>query len=75
MSNGYRLLTEREIIWARSLEEVLADNAIPYTDEPVYGAAMVLKAGARERLRIYVPDSYYDLARNLEDELFRADDE
>ena len=69
----YQFLTEKEEIWARMLIEVLKDNEIPYASESVYGAALVLRGGAKERLRIYVPAEYMERASDLVDELFSGE--
>lgn len=73
METGYRLLTEKEEMWGRMLMEVLEDNGIPCAARPVLGAAVVIYSGARERLRIYVPDDRFDEAEALADQLFSED--
>ena len=73
METGYRLLTEKEEMWGRMLMEVLEDNGIPCAARPVLGAAVVIYSGARERLRIYVPDDRFDEAEALAEQLFSED--
>ena len=70
---GYRLLVEKEEMWAKMLMEVLEDNGIPCAARPVLGAAVVIFSGARERLRIYVPEDRYDEAEALAEQLFSED--
>ncbi len=65
MGSGYVLLAEKEPMWAQMLMEVLEDNNIPCTSLPVYGAALVLKTGKQERLRVYVPSENLEQASEL----------
>ena len=73
MNNEYVLLVEKEEMWARMLMDVLKDNGIPCSALPVYGAALALKAGKQEHLRVYVPSSYHPQAAELLDALFSAE--
>ena len=73
MNSKYVLLTEKEEMWARMLTEVLADNDIPCAALPTYGAGLSIKAGKKERLKIYVPAEHLTRAEGLLDELFSAD--
>ena len=73
METGYRLLTEKEEMWGKMLMEVLEDNGIPCAARPVLGAAVVIFSGARERLRIYVPEDRDDEAEALAEQLFSED--
>ena len=75
MDNGYVLLIEKEEMWARMLMDVLRDNEIPFATRSVYGAALVIRAGMHERLKIYVPSEFFNKASELADELFSADNE
>ena len=75
MNGDYELLTEKESMWAEMLLEVLENNGIRAVSIPVFGAAMTLRGGARERLRVYVPASDLPKARELVDELFSAEAE
>ncbi len=70
MQEDYEFLTEKEQMWAEMLTEVLQDHQIPYATVPVYGAGLVLKAGAQERLRIFVPGEEKARAEALLEELF-----
>ena len=74
MENGYVLLTEKEEMWAKLLMVVLQDRGIRYISEPVHGAAMVLRAGLSERLKIYVPVEKSSQAQELMDDLFSGED-
>ena len=62
-------------MWARMLMEVLTDNGIPCATRSTYGAALVIRAGMHERLKIYVPSECFEKASELADELFSADNE
>ena len=73
MDNDYILLAEKEEMWARMLMEVLEDNHISCASLPVYGAALALKSGRQERLRVFVPAKDLSLARELLDALFSAE--
>ena len=68
--SGYALLTEKESMWARMLEEVLKDNGVPCVTVPVFGAGMALRAGVQERLKVYVPAERMAQAGELMEELF-----
>ena len=73
MRNDYELLAELETIWAEMLVQVLKDNAISYTAIPVYGAGLTLRAGLKERMRIYVPSQSKAKAVDILDELFSGE--
>ena len=68
--NDYKLLVEKESMWAEMLIQVLKDNDIPCTSLPVHGAGLVMKAGVQERLKIYVPADKMEQAKDLLNELF-----
>ncbi len=70
MDSEFVLLTEKELIWAEMLMEVLGDNDIPYARLPVLGAAFSMRTGTPERLRIYVPADKKARAEELMAELF-----
>ena len=70
MNNDYQLLTEKEDIWAGMLEQVLKDNGVDCVSIPMLGAAVTLKAGARERYQIFVPKHKLQEAEELLNELF-----
>ena len=61
-------------MWAKMLIEVLKDNNIPCTSLPVHGAALSIKTGMRERLKIYVPYKNLGKATELLNELFSPED-
>lgn len=73
MSSDYEFLTEKEAMWAEMLSQVLKDNDVACVAIPVYGAGLALKAGAQERLRIYVPADCKPKAEELLHELFPGD--
>lgn len=75
MNSDYVLLTEKETMWAKLLEQVLSDNGVPYVSLPVYGAGLSLKAGVQERWRICVPGDVREQAQELLHELFPEDEE
>lgn len=70
MNTAYEFLTEKEAIWAEMLIQVLKENHIPCTAIPVYSAGLVMRAGMRERLKIYVPNENKAKAEELLEELF-----
>lgn len=74
MSTDYEFLVEKEKMWADMLMEVLKDNNIPCTALPVYGAGLALRAGAQERLKIYVPNECKAYAVELLNDLFPNQD-
>ncbi len=68
--DDFKLLTEKEYMWAKMLEEVLKDNDIPCVTVPVLGAGFTLKTGMQERLKIFVPSESKARAEELMKELF-----
>ncbi len=70
MNEGYELLAEKDAMWAEMLEQVLKDNGVSCASIPVYGAGLTLRAGVRERLKIYVPAECMPRAKELMAELF-----
>ena len=73
MNDEFVLLTEKEEMWAQMLMDVLKDNGVPCSALPVYGAALALKSGKQEHLRVYVPSQYLPQATELLDALFSAE--
>ena len=71
--NGYEFLIEKEEMWAKMLMEVLQDNGIPCVSFSVHGAALVIKAGMQESLKVFVPKEYLEKAEELCDELFSSE--
>ncbi len=67
---GYEFLVEKEAMWAEMLIQALKENGIPYTALPVYGAGLVIKAGVKERMRIFVPAEKKPQAEEILEELF-----
>ena len=70
MNHDYVLLVEKERMWAEMLEQVLKDHGILCVATPVFGAAMAVKAGVRERHHILVPKEQLAAAQELMNELF-----
>ena len=68
--DDFQLLTEKEYMCAKMLEEVLKDNDIPCVAVPVLGAGFTLKTGMQERLKIFVPSESKARAEELMKELF-----
>ena len=73
MDNEYKLLTEKEEMWAQMLMQVLRDNDIPCTALPVHGGGFVLKTGMQDSLRVYVPADKLLQATDLMQELFSGE--
>ncbi len=67
---NYEFLTEKETMWAEMLMQALKNNGIPYTATPVYGAGLVMKAGMKERMKIYVPGENKVKAEKILEGLF-----
>ncbi len=66
-------LTEKEILWAGMLEDVLGQNGIPFYAKKTLGAALALKVGPlSERSVFYVPFRFLEKAQSLVEELFTA---
>ena len=59
----YCLLVEEQTPWAEHFAQLLADNDIPYTSLPVFGAGIVQRTGGQERYKFYVPYSQLEAAR------------
>ena len=72
-NDEYVLLVEKEEIWAKMLMQVLEDNRIPCMALPVYGAALVIKTGMQERLKVYVHSKNLKQASELLQELFSSE--
>lgn len=73
-ADDYCFLTEKELIWAGALEDILNQNDIPYVTKNVLGAGLAAKMGpALERTRFYVPYAHFQTAQELEQEFFSAD--
>ena len=64
-------LTEQSPIWAGMLADVLQQNGIPFFKESSLGAGLAIKTGGlSESIRVFVPASRIDGARELVEELF-----
>jgi len=67
----YCFLTEKEMLWAGMLEDVLKQNDIPFFTKQILGAGLALKIGPMsERCRFYVPYSHFQEADELVEALF-----
>ena len=66
----FAFLAEKEAMWAEMLMQVLKDNGIPCTAEPVYGAGLVMKTGMKERLKVFVAAEKEPQAEEILQELF-----
>lgn len=70
MNKPFEFLVEKEAIWADMLMQILKENNIFCKASPVYGAGMVMAAGVKERLRIYVPAESKQQAQELMEAFF-----
>ena len=69
--DDYCFLTEKEMIWAGMLEDVLKQNGIPYFTKQMLGAGLALKIGPMsERCRFYVPYSHFQESDDLVEAMF-----
>lgn len=76
MSDDLCFLTEREVMWAEMLEDVLKQNNIPCLTKNVLGAGLALKVGPMsERVRFYIPYLHLQNAKAIVDKLFPAPQE
>ncbi len=72
----YVFLTAQEALWADVLAQVLRDNAINFTRQPVLGAGLAIKAGTmQEQFRFFVPGSQLEKASELVTALFSGEAE
>lgn len=70
-AEDYCFLTEKEKLWAPTLEDILRQNGIPFLSQSVLGAGLVSRLGSSfERVRVFVPYAFYDRARELEHGFF-----
>ncbi len=73
-SGDYCFLTEKELIWAAALEDLLQDNGIPFVTKNALGAGLAANLGsAMERKRFFVPYAHYTAARVLEEDFFSGE--
>lgn len=73
-AEDYCYLTEKELLWAGALKDILTENGVPFVTNHALGAGLAAKMGpAMERVRFYVPYSHYEAAKNLERQFFAAD--
>ena len=73
MENEYKLLIEKEQMWAKMLIEVLEDNGISCITRSVRGAGLFVKTGIQDLLQIYVLAEHYEKATDIVEELFSKD--
>ena len=74
MEKGYELLTEKEVMWAQMLMDMLKDNGIPCRSMPVFGAGLAVAAGFQDRWKVYVPASRFQDALDFLHAFFPEDD-
>ena len=74
MNQRHVFLVEKDAVWADILMQELKANNIPCVAFPVYGAGMVLRGGAQERMKIHVPEHLKAQAEGIMEDLF-ADNE
>jgi len=71
---GMCLLTEKDVVWAGMLADVLKQHNIPFVKESSLGAGMAIRAGSLlETIRFYVPAFHLAAAKDLVEELFARD--
>ena len=64
--DDYCFLTEKEKLWAPTLEDILRQNDSPFIEQSVLGAGLTARLGLSfERVRVYVPYACYEKAREL----------
>lgn len=69
-------LTEKDVVWAGMLADVLTQNDIPFIKESSLGAGLRIRAGSfMETIRFFVPEGCLASAKELVDELFAVDGE
>jgi len=72
--NDACFLCEKQIAWGEMLKEVLENNGIPVFFKKRLGIGLALKVGPMmESVRIYVPYSCLQEARDIEAGLFAGD--
>lgn len=70
-SDDLCFLTEKEMIWAEMLEDILKQNNIPCLTKKALGIGMALKVGPMlERVKFYVPYFYLPEAEIIVESLF-----
>ena len=68
-------LTEKDIIWAGMLADVLTQHDIPFIKESSLGAGLRIRAGSfMETIRFFVPEGCLASAKELVEELFAEDE-
>lgn len=71
---GMCLLTEKDVVWAGMLADVLKQHNIPFVKESSLGAGMAIRTGSLlETIRFYVPAACLAAARDIVDELFAGE--
>lgn len=69
-------LTEKDLIWAGMLTDVLTQNGIPFLTRNVMGAGLTAWGGSlRERVRVYVPWGRREEAERLVEALFSEEND
>ena len=68
---GMCLLTEKDVVWAGMLADVLKQHGIPFAKESSLGAGLAIRTGSLgETIRFFVPASRLAAAKDIVDELF-----
>ena len=74
MSASFEFLAEKDAIWADMLMQILRENNIFCKAVPVFGAGLVMAAGVKERMKIYVPAESLIPAIELMEAFFPEED-
>ena len=65
-AGDFCLLTEKAVMWADMLRDLLKENGIDSVYHPVLGAGLSMYSGrSLDRHRIYVPYSQYEQAQEV----------
>ena len=72
---GMCFLTEKDVIWAGMLADVLEQHKIPFAKENSLGAGVAIRTGGMgQTTRFFVPAAYLPAAQDIVDELFSGDE-
>lgn len=75
LDEDYCYVIEKNLLWAKIIQEAFEKNNIPFIVSPVYGAALSLKIGPYlESYRFFVPYKYIDKASTLIAQMFKDTD-
>ena len=71
MREDYCRLAELDTIWKDALSDILTQHGIPFVTSHILGAGLAAKIGpALEKIRFYVPYSYWEMAKALHQSFF-----